>query len=213
MGWIILRPGVIVAPGVLSDLNPDFMGYHGYAFVLYNLTRIIRKKWADPVLQEQLKRANIAVSDERIFCPLNIGFSSTATVNIIPLPWTAKTAVLLCEKGLSGKVYHLTHPHPPFTREMALFTAESLGIYGLTVGMRGVSHVDPVLAKMQNGLDGRLAYLKPYTMPTVPVIFEHGNCAQDLGPDYEEPIVFGKREWEKRILWALKYNFGLPREV
>lgn len=158
--FMILRPSIVVGHSVTGETN-SYTGYYawfaGFSYMKYQL----RKLWD----QSRSACQGFYFDSERLILdePLWLDFSTTTTLNLVPIDWLVAAMTDLIEKGEHGRAYNLANPKPPELEWIIGTSFDILGIQGVKRREGIIQQPNsPVLFQMQQHMDRRLRIYHPY---------------------------------------------------
>jgi len=153
------RLGIVVGrhkDGITSTFN----AYYVFMSTLWRLKQGLASKSAKEL--ENYRKDGIYFDDRDLVLPINIDFSSTSTLNLIPLDWTVYTLARLIQLPASNKILHVVDPNPRKIRWLNDVSLRILGIKGFRYRKTNIPDSQPLLQKIQRIFDKSTEQYRPY---------------------------------------------------
>jgi len=165
--WTIWKESVVVGHSETGETQ-SFTGYYGWFSGFAYLKHLLRKTWdADQSSCRGFHfEGNVLVLDEPIF----LDYSTTSTLNLVPVDWLVEAMTDIMEGGETGREYFLADPNPPRVEEVIEQSFDILGIKGVKrrEGTFFAVVSDPLIAEFQRRMDERLGIYIPYVTEELP---------------------------------------------
>lgn len=204
----IYRTSILVGDSQ-TGFTPTFMGYYGFFAGFWRLRNAFQDKLLKSnVLEARYRKAGISFDrDGFLRLPIGISDSPSATLNLVPLDWVARTLSSLVALPARGETYHLVHPDPPPVRWVIDFSMDYLGIKDFFHGQLAAETGNPVLRSIQRGIDRELMLYLPY-INHEPRFGIH-LMKRRLGSAFENPPKVDEAFLGLMLDCATKTNFGI----
>ena len=206
----IFRPPIVMGDSK-TGRTLKFDGYYMYLRSFWLLRKsIMNRLQKNP---DYYKDIGIRINDEtgNLVLPLLVKYHFDATINLMFADAVAEMIVKLSKKELSrGKIFHLTHPHPPTVKWALLTSLKLIGVEGVQLVNPDIpdvemQHNSPVLDRYQKVLNEGLAEYNDYT--TLRHSFDTFNVRAILNSNYYEPPLIDEKFLKKTVNYVIEKNF------
>jgi nucleoside-diphosphate-sugar epimerase len=196
----IYRLGIVVGDTITGCVT-SFNGFYVFA----NRYCELRDYCLGKIAEGECQTNEIGLEpDGMLRLPIYGNFSSTSTLNMVPIDWVAKALTRLAEIPATGQTYHVVHPRPPRIMWMNNILLRRVGITGFRYKPLPGLDAHSLLGKVQRIFDRGSAPYVPYT--THEARFDTSNLFRALRgyepPDIDEAFI------AKLLDYARSVNFG-----
>lgn len=205
---VILRPSIVVGDSKTGAVN-NYTGYYGFFSGLSWLKHNLRKLWDKDSLSCINQGFNFDHNDTLILEEsLWLEYSSSSTLNLVPVDWLVKAITDIMEQGERGQIYNLANTCPPKVAWIVKTSLEILGIQGVKQRQLGefVSAASsPILRQWQEHTDQRLERYLPYVTGEL----EFG--CEALATSEFSPVI-DRAFLETMLKYAMSTRFGHSKD-
>lgn len=203
------RLGIVVGKHETGEAH-TFNAYYVFMSSLWYLKQGLALK-SKAELEKYRKEGIYFEEDGSLVLPISIDFSSTSTLNLIPVDWTAHTLSNLIEAPAENVTFNVVDPMPKRICWLNDVSLEILGIKGFRYGKPNLSSPKSLLSKIQRIFQKSTEQYLPYINHEC--VFETKNIQRVLGRKYL-PFPESNESFLKRLLhYAIKANFGRKPRV
>jgi len=139
----------IVLGDSLTGKALSFTGFYGFFKAFWRISRKIRKKTH---IDTRPGEREIHLEEETVPLPLTVRCGNNSRIDLLPVDWVTRNIRLLSDKPIEpNRIFHLSHPSAPSSREIIRTALGLLGIRGIRflpsdTGMPDSGRLDRVLA-------------------------------------------------------------------
>lgn len=202
--YSIYRLGIMVGDSKTGYM-PSFDGYYAFMGTLWRLKQGLFAKNKEELKKYEAEGIGFG-PDGTLTLPIYINFSSTSTLNIVPIDWAARILTKLIDVPSINQAFHVVHPRPGKIRWTNDVSMKHLGIKGFYYGDSADYSSRSLLAKLQRIFDRATAEYVPYI--THECQFQVVNAPQALLGDYEWLPDIDEAFLAKILNYAKSVDFG-----
>lgn len=183
--FTILRPSILI--GREDGTTPTFDAYYGYFYPLHRAAEALRVR----AREGKSLPADVFVKGEWVTMPLVLRAGAEATLNVIPIDWTAQMMVGLLEAPPRHDTYHLVSTVPPMVRWVIENSLAYLKIKDVRVvetkeeKAAAEASLSPMMKGIQKQVNRVLGQYDPYTNHSV--LFLSGAASAELRGKFRLP--------------------------
>jgi len=207
--YSIYRLGIMIGDSKTGYIS-SFDGYYAFLGTLWHLKQGLLAKSREEL--EKYRVEGISFSpDGMLTLPIYINFSSTSTLNIVPIDWAARTLSKLIDVPSINQAFHVVHSRPRKIRWTNNISMKHLGIKGFYYGDSADYSSKSLLAKLQRIFNRATAEYIPYI--THECQFHVVNAPQALLGEYEWLPDIDEVFLAKILNYAKSVNFGKRQQA